>query len=92
MLQAAQESGQELRNGIRAMGDKAIAAMTAGVPGRRMDKLTVIHADDAALADWRKQTEAVYPKMRGKLIPEDLFDEVRRLRDEYRAKPKGAGR
>jgi TRAP-type C4-dicarboxylate transport system substrate-binding protein len=86
MLQAAQESGQELRSGIRAMGDKAIAAMTAGVPGKRMDKLTVVHADAADLADWRKQTEAVYPKMRGKLIPEDLFDEVRQLRDEYRAR------
>ena len=89
MLQAARDSGRELRNGIRGMGDKAIAAMTAGLPGKRMDKLKVVHADDAALADWRKQTEAVYPKMSGKLIPEDLFDEVRRLRDEYRAREQG---
>jgi hypothetical protein len=28
--------------------------------------------------------------MRGKLIPADLFDEVRRLRDEYRELSKGA--
>jgi hypothetical protein len=27
--------------------------------------------------------------MRGKLIPEDLFDEVRRLHEEYRAKARG---
>ena len=40
----------------------------------------------AALAEWRKATEAAYPTMRGKLVPADLFDEVRRLRDEYRAK------
>jgi TRAP-type C4-dicarboxylate transport system substrate-binding protein len=92
MLQAARDSGQQLRNGIRGMGDKAITAMTAGIPGKKMDKLTVVHADDAAVADWRKQTEAVYPKMRGKLIPEELFDEVRRLRDEYRARPKGGAK
>jgi TRAP-type transport system periplasmic protein len=89
MLQAARDSGQELRSGIRGMGDKAIATMTNGLPGKRMDKLTIVHTDDAALADWRKQTEAVYPKMRGNLIPADLFDEVRRLRDDYRAKASG---
>jgi TRAP-type C4-dicarboxylate transport system substrate-binding protein len=92
MLQAARDSGQELRSGIRGMGDKAIAVMTAGLPGKKMDKLTIVHADDAVLADWRRQTEAVYPKMRGNLIPEDLFDEVRRLRDEYRAKAKGGAK
>jgi TRAP-type C4-dicarboxylate transport system substrate-binding protein len=89
MLQAARESGQQLRSGIRDMGDKAISVVTGGLPGKKMDKLTVVHADDAAVADWRKQTEAVYPKMRGKLIPEDLFDEVRRLHEEYRAKARG---
>jgi TRAP-type C4-dicarboxylate transport system substrate-binding protein len=92
MLQAARESGAQLRTNIRSMGDKAIDAMTAGLPGKKMDKLTVVHADDAAVADWRKQTEAVYPKMRGKIIPEDLFDQARRLRDEYRARPKGGAK
>src|SRR5690349_15129268 len=65
MLRAARESGAELRNSIRSMRDEAIKAMTAGQPGKRSVKLTVVHADAAALADWRKQTEAVYPKMRG---------------------------
>lgn len=88
MLQAARDSGQELRAGIRGMGDKAITTMTQGIPGKRMDKLTVIHADDAALAEWHKRTEAVYPKMRGNIIPADLFDEARRLDQEYRAKVK----
>jgi TRAP-type C4-dicarboxylate transport system substrate-binding protein len=92
MLQAARDSGQELRSGIRGMGDKAIAAMTSGLPGRKIDKLMVVHADDAVLAEWRKQIEAVYPKMRGKIIPEDLFDEARRLRDEYRSKARGGGK
>jgi len=90
MLQAARDSGEQLRIGIRSMGDKAIATMTAGMPGKRMDRLTVTHADASVLADWRRQTEAAYPKMRGKLIPADLFDEVQRLRDEYRARVKSA--
>ncbi len=54
-----------------------------------MDKLTIVHADDAIVADWRKQTEAAYPAMRGKIIPTDLFDEARRLHEEYRAKKGG---
>jgi TRAP-type C4-dicarboxylate transport system substrate-binding protein len=92
MLQAARDAGQELRSGIRGMGDKAIDAMTDGLKGKKEDKLTIVHADAAALADWHKQTEAVYPKMRGKLIPENLFDEVRRLHEEYRAKAKGGAK
>ncbi|HUB77348.1 MAG TPA: TRAP transporter substrate-binding protein DctP [Bryobacteraceae bacterium] len=89
MLQAARDSGQQLRSGIREMGDKAIGVMTGGLPGKKMDKLAIIHADDATVADWRRQTEAAYPAMRGKIIPADLFDEARRLHEEYRAK-KGA--
>jgi TRAP-type C4-dicarboxylate transport system substrate-binding protein len=89
MLQAARDSGQQLRSTIREMGDKAIKVMTDGLDGKKMDKLIIVHADDATIADWRKQTEAVYPKMRGKIIPEDLFDEARRLDQEYRAKKGG---
>jgi TRAP-type transport system periplasmic protein len=92
MLQAARDSGRELRTDIRSMGDKAVTAMTDGLPGKKFAKLTVVHADDAALADWRKQTEAVYPKMRGTIIPADLFDRVRALRDEYRSQPKGGAK
>jgi len=92
MLKAARDSGQELRSGIRGMGDKAITAMTGGLPGKKMDKLVIVHADDAALADWRAKTEAVYPKIRGKIVPADLFDQVRALRDEYRAKAKGGAK
>jgi len=46
----------------------------------------VVHADAAVVADWRKQAESVYPKLRGDMVAADLFDEVVRLRDEYRAR------
>ena len=86
MLEAAKQTGEDLRGGIRGMGDAAIKTMTEGQAGKRQTRLTVDHADDAVLADWRKQAEAVYPKIRGKIVPADLFDEVNRLHDEYRAR------
>jgi TRAP-type C4-dicarboxylate transport system substrate-binding protein len=79
MLKAARDAGQSLRGGIRRMGDEAIVAM-------QKRKLTVVHADPAVVADWRKQAESVYPKLRGDMVAADLFDEVVRLRDEYRAR------
>jgi TRAP-type C4-dicarboxylate transport system substrate-binding protein len=78
MLKIARDAGQDLREGIRRMGDDSIAAM-------QKRRLTVVHADATVLAEWRKEAEGVYPKLRGKTVPADLFDEVRRLRDEYRA-------
>lgn len=89
MLESAHKSGDALKNDIRAQGTRAIATMMAGQPGHRVSKLTVTTLSPAALADWRKQTEAVYPKMKGKIVPADLFDEVQRLRDEYRAHAHG---
>jgi hypothetical protein len=50
----------------------------------------VIHADAATVAEWRKEAEGVYPKLRGGQIPAELFDQVRKLRDEYRAAAAGA--
>ncbi len=85
MLNAARESGESLRGGIRKMGDDAIAAM-------QKRKLTVVHAEDAVVAEWRREAETVYPKLRGRMVPADLFDEVRRYRDEFRANGKGAGK
>jgi TRAP-type C4-dicarboxylate transport system substrate-binding protein len=84
LLQAARDAGNDLRAGIRSMGDKAIATMTAGAKGSKKNTLTIIHADSTTIAQWRKEAESVYPKIRGKIVPPDLFDEARRLRDEYR--------
>jgi TRAP-type transport system periplasmic protein len=35
-------------------------------------------------AQWRTLFEGVYPQIRGKLVPADVFDEVQRLLKEYR--------
>jgi hypothetical protein len=36
------------------------------------------------VAEWRQLSEAIWPKLRGTMVPADLFDEVKRLRDEFR--------
>ena len=83
MMKAAREAGVSLRDGIRKMGDEAIVTM-------QKRRLQVIHADAAALAEWRREAEGVYPKLRGGQVPAELFDEVRKLRDEYRATAAGS--
>ena len=85
LLAAAHRSGDALKDDIRAQGNRAVTTMAAGQPGKKSLKLTVTHPDADALADWRKQTEGMYPKMKNKIVPEDLFAEVERLRDEFRA-------
>jgi TRAP-type transport system periplasmic protein len=83
LLNAAREAGTSLRGNIRKMGDDAVATM-------QKRKLNVVHVDAATADEWRKEAEGVYPKLRGKTVPADLFDEVKSLRDEYRAKSGGA--
>jgi len=46
-------------------------------------------------AQWRVMVEEVHPRIRGKIMPAEAFDTVKRYRDEYRAAQhggKGAGR
>jgi TRAP-type transport system periplasmic protein len=86
LLKAARDAGKELRDSIRKMDDDAVAEMVKA-PGT--GKLVVVHSDAQAVADWRAEAERVYPKLRGKIFPEVLFDKVQKLRDEYRAKAGG---
>lgn len=78
MLQAARESGLRLRDEIRRMGDDAIGEMA-----RR--GLSVTEPTPATLKAWQTEVEDAYPSLRGSYCPADIFDEVLRLRDEYRA-------
>jgi len=77
LLAAGRKAGEKLRSRIRSMGEDAIDAM-------KERGLEVIHIEGEALETWRAEAEAVYPKLRGKIIPADLFDKVRALRDQHR--------
>jgi TRAP-type transport system periplasmic protein len=78
LLEAARKPGQGLRDDIRRMDHEAIGEMKK----RGLNVVTLSAADRTV---WRSEAAKAYPKMRGEYCPADLFDEVVRLRDEFRA-------
>ncbi len=81
MLEAAKAASRATRADIRRLGEEAIPEMTKR-------GLKIVKPDAAQLAEWRKETEAFWPAMRGKMGSEAYFDDVAKLRAEYRAKKK----
>lgn len=77
MLASARTAGVALRAEIRT-------AEAGAVPIMQQFGLNVVHPDAKTVAEWRQLTESIWPKFRGPVVPADLFDEVKRLRDEYR--------
>ena len=77
MLEAARAAGDKLRDEIRRLGPDSIEEM-------KKRGLTVTKLNEQELALWRAEAEAAYPRLRGRYTPADLFDEVKRLRDEFR--------
>src|ERR1700722_13380582 len=77
MMQSARTAGVSLREEIRK-------AEASSIPLMQQFGLNVVHADAQAVAEWRALAEGIWPKLRGPVVPADLFDEVKRLRDEYR--------
>jgi TRAP-type C4-dicarboxylate transport system substrate-binding protein len=77
LLKAARAAGERLRGDIRTLGDDAV---------REMEKrgLQVTATDAVVRAAWQSAAEHAYPQLRGRYCPADLFDEVLRLRDEFR--------
>ncbi len=78
MAAVARELGIKYRARIRQMSEEAVGAM-------QKRGLNVVKLDDAAKAAWRKEAETVWPKLRGTLCPADVFDQVKSLRDTFRA-------
>ena len=81
--QAAIEAGQQMQARGRKESLEAVEAM-------KRRGLQVHTASPALLDEWQKFAEAVYPRMRGTMVPADMFDEVLRLLQEYRSSKAGA--
>jgi TRAP-type C4-dicarboxylate transport system substrate-binding protein len=79
LLEAARRPGERLRADIRRMGDVAIAEM-------QKRGLKVVAVDAATRRAWQQEAERAYPRLRGDYCPADVFDEVRKHRDAYRAR------
>jgi TRAP-type C4-dicarboxylate transport system substrate-binding protein len=79
LIAVAQELGKRIDAESRRMNDDAIAAM-------KRQGLNVVQVD---LPAWQRAAAAVYPVIRGNVVPAAFFDEVKRNRDAIRA---GGGR
>jgi len=81
MMEAARTATRQLQAKIRRLDAEAVPEMTKR-------GLRVVALDKVARAAWHTQAENAYPNLRGRYAPAELFDEVRRLRDEFRLKPR----
>jgi TRAP-type transport system periplasmic protein len=77
MLESAKKAGVALREEIRK-------AEAGSIPIMQQFGLNLVKPDAKATAEWRQLAEGIWPKLRGTMVPPDLFDQVKRLRDEYR--------
>lgn len=81
VLKAAVDAGKKIRAQSRAESLEATEAM-------KKRGLQVRPVPQELEDDWRRFVEAVYPKMRGKIVPADAFDKALSLVAEYRASHK----
>ncbi len=78
LLEASRVAGKKLRAEVRRLNQEAIQAMVK-------NGLKVHKVPPDVQAQWRKMVEDVYPQVRGKIMPAEAFDAVRKYRDEFRA-------
>ncbi len=78
LLAASAEAGRQMQARSRTESNEAVEAMKK--------RGLQVHAVSPELEnEWRQFAEGIYPKMRGTMVPAEMFDEVRRLAREYRA-------
>ena len=78
LKQAAAQAGAKIRAQARKEDQEAVDAM-------RKRGLKVYPGTPELEAEWRGLAEEAYPKIRGRLVPADLFDRVQALVQDYRA-------
>jgi len=77
-MQAAQEAGRKLQAAGRLENEQAIATM------KTKWQLEVHSLTPQIEAEWQAFAEGVYPRIRGTMVPAEMFDSAKRLVDEYR--------
>src|SRR5262249_51061795 len=77
LMKAAEEAGAELTSRTRAENDQAVEAM-------KKRGLKVTPAPPQLDSAWRSFAEGFYPKIRGKIVPAAMFDEVQQLLKDLR--------
>jgi TRAP-type transport system periplasmic protein len=79
MFKAAQQMVREIKSSGRKESEEAVKAMVGR--GLKITRLT-----PELVAEWRAAAEVAYPRIRGGLVPADIFDEAQRLLEEYRSR------
>jgi len=77
------QAGRDMGAELRALGRRENAE---SVELMRQRGLNVQPVDPALEAEWRRFAEQVYPSIRGRMVPAELFDAVQRLLAEYRGR------
>jgi len=78
LLKSARAAGEQMKATGRAEGEQSVETM------KKKKGLKVQPVNPQVEAEWRQIAESVYPKIRGNMVPADMFDEVQRLLREYR--------
>ena len=78
LQKSAADAGAKITERSRVENEESIAAM-------KKRGLHVQPATPEIEAAWRRKCEAFYPKIRGTIVPEAMFDQVQKLLAEYRA-------
>jgi TRAP-type C4-dicarboxylate transport system substrate-binding protein len=84
--EALRKAATEIGKLIKADGRRGSAE---SVEAMRKRGLKVHPVTSEVEAEWRQVVEAAYPKIRGVIVPEDMFDEVVRQLKVYRAAREG---
>jgi TRAP-type C4-dicarboxylate transport system substrate-binding protein len=79
LLQVAADTGRRIQQASRQENDQAVVTMKAR-SGLQVHAMTP-QLDD----EWRRFAEGIYPRLRGTMVPEEMFDQARQRVAEYRA-------
>ena len=77
LLDSAGEAGLQIKARYRMDMEQSVESM-------KKRGLTVHSVDSLVEAEWRKTVVDLYPKIRGGIVPSDMFDQVQNLLEEYR--------
>jgi len=86
MLEAARTAAVEIHAAGRREGDDAVETMR----NRWNLQVTPVEPGGEVDTEWRRTAETAYPRIRGHIVPADVFDEVQRLLREYREANEGS--
>ena len=79
-MKAAVAAGAEIKANARKESEEAVRAME-----KRGLKVTRVSRE--LEAEWRTTAEVIYPRIRGAIVPADIFDQALAAIAEYRKQP-----